>query len=68
MVTARYYADREELIEMELTRSGFDNLVNLDREYTRQWQDESDERYLRKMHPAIAEAYSKYRMLLELYK
>jgi hypothetical protein len=66
--TARYYADREELIEMELTRSGFDNLVNLDREYTRQWQDESDERYLRKMHPAIAEAYSKYRMLLELYK
>jgi hypothetical protein len=66
--TARYYSDREELIEMELTRSGFEELVQLDDEYTRTWQDESDERYLRRQHPAIAEAYSKYRMLLELYK
>ena len=66
--TASYYADREELIEMELTRSGFDDLVNLDNDYTKMWQDESDERYLRKMHPALAEAYSKYRMLLEIYK
>ena len=66
---ASYYtADREELIEMELTRSGFEELVQLDREYTKMWQDESDERYLRKIHPALAEAYSKYQMLLEIYK
>jgi len=41
--SASFYADREELIEMELTRSGFEDLVNLDNEYTRLWQDQSDE-------------------------
>jgi hypothetical protein len=66
--TASYYADREELIEMELTRSGFEELVRMDTEYTRSWQDESDARYLRKMHPALKEAYDKYQMLLAIYK
>lgn len=66
--TASYYADREELVEIEITRSGFEELVTLDREYTRQWQDESDARYLRKMHPALKEAYDKYQMLLAIYK
>lgn len=65
---ASYYADREELVEMELTRSGFEQLVKLDGAYAKAWQDESDERYLRKIHPALEEAYSKYRMLLEIYK
>ena len=65
---ASYYADREELIEMELTRSGFEDLVNLDNEHTRMWHDQRDEAYLRKIHPPLAEAYSKYRMLLEIYK
>ena len=53
---------------MEITRSGFEELVQQDDDFTRTWQDEIDERYLRKMHPALAEAYSKYRMLLEIYK
>ena len=66
--TASYYSDREELIEMELTRSGFENLVKLDKETEREWQDQRDEAYMRRTHPAVAEAYSKYRMLLELYK
>ena len=66
--SASFYADREELIEMELTRSGFEDLVNLDNEHTRLWQDQRDEAWLRKQHPALAEAYSKYRMLLEIYK
>jgi hypothetical protein len=66
--TASYYADREELIEMELTRTGFDKLVNLDREYDNIWEEQRDEAYLRRTYPAVAEAYSKYRMLLELYK
>jgi hypothetical protein len=66
--TASYYSDREELIEMELSRSGFEQLVTIDHEYTRLWQDQSDEAYLRRQYPAIAEAYNKYRMLLELYR
>jgi hypothetical protein len=66
--TASYYADREELVEMELTRSGFENLVTLDREYDLLWQGRRHEAYMRRQHPAVAEAYDKYRMLLELYK
>jgi len=65
---ASYYADREELIEMELSRSGFEDLVRLDSEHERVWQDQRYEAHLRKMHPALEEAYSKYRMLLEIYK
>jgi hypothetical protein len=66
--TASYYNDREELIEMELTRSGFEDLVKLDREFDNIWQEQRDEAWMRKTYPAVAEAYSKYRMLLELYK
>ena len=66
--TASYYADREEVIEMELTRSGFEDLVKMDNEHEKVWQDQRDEAYMRRTHPAVAEAYSKYRMLLELYK
>jgi len=66
--TASYYADSEELIEMELSRSGFEQLVTIDHEYTRLWQDQSDEAYMRRQHPAIKEAYEKYLMLLELYR
>jgi hypothetical protein len=67
--TTKYsYYDREETLEVEIPRSSFDNLVNVDSDFTRIWQDQRDEAYMRKQYPAIAEAYSKYRMLLELYK
>jgi hypothetical protein len=62
------YRDREEFIEMELPRSAFEELVNIDRKIHDWVQEERNEEYLRKHHSAIAEAYSKYRMLLELYK
>lgn len=66
--TASYYADREEIVEMEMPRSSFEHLVDIDYEYTKLWQDQRDEAWMRKEHPAIKEAYEKYRMLLELYK
>jgi hypothetical protein len=62
------YSDREEYVEMELPRSAFEELVNIDRKIHSWIQEERDEEYLRRHHPAINEAYSKYRMLLELYK
>ena len=62
------YSGREEFIEMELPRSAFEELVNIDRKIHDWVQEERNEEYLRKHHSAIAEAYSKYRMLLELYK
>jgi hypothetical protein len=66
--TASYHADREEIIEIELTRSGFEDLVNQANEHEKVWQDQRDEAWMRKTHSAVAEAYDKYRMLLELYR
>ena len=65
---ASYYADREETLDIEMNRRTFEYLVQVDEEYTRMWQDQRDEMYMRKEHPAVKEAYEKYRMLLELYK
>ena len=66
--TASFFSNSEELIEIELTRSGFEQLVTIDREYTHLWQDQRDEAYMRRKYPAIKEAYDKYKMLLELYR
>lgn len=66
--TASYYADREEFIEMEMPRKSFEHLVDIDNDFNKMWREQRDEMYMRKQHPAIAEAYEKYRMLLELYK
>lgn len=66
--TASFYVNREEIIEMELPRSAFEELANIDRKIHSWVQEERDEEYLRRHHSAVAEAYSKYRMLLELYK
>ena len=63
-----YTSNREEYVEMELPRSAFEELANIDRKIHGWIQEERDEEYLRRHHPAIAEAYEKYRMLLELYK
>ena len=63
-----YYSDREETVDMEIPRRSFEHLVEIDDEYTKLWQSQRDERYMREEHPAIKEAYEKYRMLLELYK
>ena len=66
--TASYYTDQEDIIEMEIPRSGFEQLVKLDNEHEKLWQDQRDEAWMRRTYPAVAEAYSKYCMLLELYK
>lgn len=62
------YSNREEYVEMELPRSAFEELANIDSRIHSWIQEERDEEYLRRHHPAVAEVYSKYRMLLELYK
>jgi len=66
--TASYYADREEMVEMEMPRKSFEHLVDIDKDFNKMWQEQRNEKFMRKEHPAIAEAYEKYRMLLELYK
>lgn len=66
--SSSYYDDREETIDIEIPRSGFEDLVRLNRRFDDIADEANTEAYLRRQHPAVAEAYSKYRMLLELYK
>ena len=66
--TASFYANREEIVEMELPRSAFESLVDLDRKIDNWVKQDRDEAYMRRQYPALNEAYDKYRMLLELYR
>ena len=62
------YTNREEIIEMEIPRSGFEELTRLDNKYDDWTRAAGEEAYMRRQHPALREAYDKYRMLLELYR
>lgn len=63
-----YFSDRDEIVDIEMPRRSFEHLVDTDCEFDKMYQDQREEAYMRRMHPAINEAYSKYKMLLELYK
>ena len=63
-----YTTNREEYIEMELPRSAFEELSNLDRKFDDMIMEHRDEAYMRRQYPALKDAYDKYRMLLELYR
>jgi hypothetical protein len=62
------YSGHEEYVEMELPRSAFEELEKIDRKLEDWSREEGEEAYMRRQHPALREAYDKYRMLLELYK
>ena len=62
-----YYDDRK-TVDIELSRIGFEHLVQLDHEAEVDYQARKEEAIIRKNYPAVADAYSKYKMLLELCK
>lgn len=59
---------RDEIIEMEIPIHALEYLIDNDRKFSQAHKDQRDEEYMRKTHPAISDAYDKYRMLLELYR
>lgn len=62
------YRDQDSLIEMEMPRASFEALVNSSNSHDavldREWKEER----LRRQYPDVAEAYNRYRVLLELVK
>ena len=66
--TPSYYADWDEVFEMEMDRRELENLANVVYRADHFLGKEREEHYLRSKHPALAEAYSKYKMLVELYR
>ena len=66
--TASYYDNREEMVDIEIPRYAFEKLVDSDNYADETYHKLREEACMRREHPAIQEAYEKYRMLLELYK
>ena len=53
-------------VEVVLSRTQFEHLIAADCEAEDNWQRRREEAKIRRNHPAVAEAYSQYKMLLEL--
>ena len=66
--TASYYNAHEETIDIEIPRSGFEELVRVNRRFDDWTQVTSEEAHMRRQYTAIKDAYDKYQMLLELYR
>ena len=59
---------QEELLDVEMTRRGWDELMRYYRMNEKCIALETYEHNMREKHPAIKNAYEKYQMLLELYR
>ena len=64
--TASYYADRDSTVDVELSYRAFEHMVAADHHAELDYQAKREEQHIRARSPAVAEAYSKYKMLLEL--
>jgi hypothetical protein len=60
--------DIDTTFEMEITQRDLERMADYFQRTDEVLQKDFDERLLRRDNPALEEAYSKYRMLLELYK
>ena len=58
----------EEIVEMEIDKRSLENLTGIVYRAQNFLSKEGEEQYLRRKHPALADAYSKYQMLVELYR
>ena len=64
--TASYYNNYEEVVEMEIGLHELEKLADVVYRAEHFISKEGHEHYLRSKHPAVADAYSKYQMLLAL--
>jgi hypothetical protein len=53
-------------VEVVLSRTQFEHLIAADCEAEEDWRRRREEADIRRHHPAVADAYSQYKMLLEL--
>jgi hypothetical protein len=62
------YDDRPDTVEVDLTYRALEHLVEADYRAELDYRASREEAHMRKKYPALEEAYSKYQMLMELYK
>jgi hypothetical protein len=58
----------ESVIELEMRRPGFEQLMHNALEYDRLAYQQRCEEHARRTNPAVADAYDKYQLLLQLMK
>lgn len=63
-----YRANDDTIIEMEIDRRYLEHMAHYFEQSEKLDQQDRDEAYLRSKHPSLKEAYSKYQMLVELYR
>ena len=63
-----YNRYEEELLDVEMTRQGWDELMRYYRMNEKCVARDTYEHNMRQKHPAIKDAYEKYQMLMELYR
>jgi len=61
----RYHADNGDTVEIELSASAFEQLVDADNKSALDYQTSREEARMRSQYPALETAYSKYKMLLD---
>lgn len=63
-----YNRYEEELLDVEMTMRGWDELMRYYRMNEKCVARDTYEHIMRQKHPAIKDAYEKYQMLMELYR
>jgi hypothetical protein len=63
-----YYNKENSIVEIELPRVAFNHMVEMDCHAEEEYQKRREEARIRRQYPAVADAYHKYKMLLELCK
>lgn len=63
-----YHRYEEELLDVEITMRGWDELMRYYRMNEKCSARDTYEHNMRQKHPAIKDAYEKYQMLMELYR
>ena len=62
------YGIEEDMLEVEITRRGWDELMRFYRVSEKMAELENYEHNMRQKHLAVKDMYEKYQMLLELYR
>jgi hypothetical protein len=67
-VSYNYNEYQEELLDVEMTMQGWDELMRYYRMNEKWSARDTYEHNMRQKHPAVKDAYDKYQMLMELYR
>ena len=66
--SSEYYNNEKSIVEIELSRVAFKHMVEMEYHAEEEYQKRREEARIRRHYPAVADAYDKYKMLLELCK